>query len=426
MASMPRYTCGVAAPLPPRASRGLARVVAAATISNFGSMLTAVALPFVAVDALGANAAEMSALAIARLLPGLALGLSLAAWIERRHKRGVMIGADLGHAALLLAVPAAYALGALSMPLLWAFAFLSGLLSFAFGVARQSFVPSLASRAQLTAANARIAAGSNAAEALAFGGGGWLVQLLSAPLALVADAATYLASAALLAGIPEREAEAREAPQREQGLARALGGLRAIRADARLSALLAASLATVVCSEVLGVVYFLFVRAELGFEPGVLGMLFAAGSLAALASSLAASWLGRRFGARASMGFGLAGDAVATGVLALAPGPTWIGVGCIFTQQLGDAGLAVFEIHSLTARQEAAAPELQSRVHGAFGFLARWAALAGAGLGGVLGSAFGPRATIALAAGALLATGTAWLAAPHFESQRAPEDSGRP
>lgn len=397
----------------------MARVVAAATISNFGSMLTAIALPFVAVDALGASAAEMSALSIARLVPGLTVGVLLGAWIEQRRKRGVMIGADLAHAALLLAVPLAYALGALSMPLLWAFAFLSGLLSFAFGVARQSFVPSLSSREQLVAANARIAAGSNAAEALAFGSGGWLVQLLSAPLALVVDAFSYLTSAALLAGVSEREPEPQPGEKRSSGLSGALAGARAIRADVQLRALLAASLAAVLVSEALGVVYFLFVRAELGFSPGVLGLLFAAGSLAALASSLAAAWLGQRFGARDAMGAGLVGGALATGVLALAPGPTWIGAACIVTQQLGDAGLAVFEIHSLTARQEAAAPEVQSRVHGAFSVLARWAALLGAALGGVLGSALGPRATIALAAATLLAVGTAWLAvAPRFRSAR--------
>jgi predicted MFS family arabinose efflux permease len=391
--------------------RDIARVVAAATISNFGTMLTGIALPFVAIDALGAGAAEMSALRIAPLLPGLALGLALASAIERRRKRGVMIAADLAHAALLLAVPIAYVLDALSLPLLLAFAFSSGLLSFAFGVARQSFVPSLASREQLTAANARIAAGNNAAEALAFGGGGWLVQLLSAPFALLADALSYLASAVLLAGIPEREPEPRAAREQERGFARALGGLRAIRGDARLLALLGAGLLVVLASEALGVVYFLFVRAELGFEPGVLGTLFAVGSVAALGSSLAATRLGARFGARNSMGFGLAGGALATGVLALAPGPTWIGAACIFSQQLGDAGLAVFGIHALSERQAGTPADLQSRVHGAFGFLARWAALAGAALGGVLGATLGPRATIGLAAATLLAVGIAWLVA---------------
>ena len=144
-------------------------------------------------------------------------------------------------------------------------------------------------------------------------------------------------------------------------------------------------------------------------------MLFAAGSLAALASSLAAERLGRRFGARFTMGVGLVAGALATGLLALAPGPSWLGAACIFAQQLGDAGLAVFEIHSLSARQEAAAREVQSRVHGAFTLFAGWAALAGAALGGLLGNAIGPRATIALAAGALLGVGLAWLAAaPRF------------
>jgi MFS family permease len=118
------------------------------------------------------------------------------------------------------------------------------------------------------------------------------------------------------------------------------------------------------------------------------------------------------------MGAGLAGGALATAVLALAPGPTWLGAACIFAQQLGDAGLAVFEIHSLTARQQASAAELQSRVHGAFSFFSGWAALAGAALGGVLGSALGPRYAIALAAAALLGVGAVWLAAaPRFEDR---------
>jgi hypothetical protein len=326
-----------------------------------------------------------------------------------------MIGADLAHAVSLLAVPLAAALGALSMPLLWEFALLSGALSYDFGVARASFVPALSSRDQIVAANSRIAAGSNAAEALAFGSGGWLVQALSAPLALVVDAASYVASAALLAGIPEREPEAK--PARERGFTRALAGLREIRTDARLRALALASAALVLLSEVMGVVYFLFVREQLGFAPGTLGMLFAVGSVAALGSSLAATWLGARFGARGTMGLSLAGGALATGVLALAPGPTWIGAACIFAQQLGDAGLAVFEIHALSARQQAAAPEVQSRVHGAFTFFGGWAALAGAALGGALGTALDPRATIAVTAAAMLGVGALWLAAaPRFEA----------
>jgi hypothetical protein len=405
-------------------ARDVTRVVAAATISNFGSMLTRIALLFVAIDALGAGAWEMSALGSARLVPGLVFGIAIAAWIEQRRKRGVMIGADLAHAVLLSAVPLAAMLGALAMPLLWGFAALSGALSYAFGVARASFVPALASQGEIVAANSRIAAGSNAAEALAFGGGGWLVQLLSAPLALLADAFTYLASAALLAGIPEREPEAR--PARERGLACALAGLRVIRLDARLRALALTSIGVVLLSEALGVVYFLFVREQLGFEPGALGMLFAVGSVAALGSSLAATWLGARFGARTTMGFGLAGGALATGALTLAPGPSWIGAACIFAQQLGDAGLAAFEIHALSARQQLTAREVQSRVHGAFTFFGGWAALAGAALGGALGTALGPRATIAFTAAALLAIAALWLAAAPRYAEPAPGARLRP
>jgi MFS family permease len=407
------------------ASEGdLARIVAAATVSNLGSMLTRIALPFVAVDVLAASARDMSGLAAARVLPALVLGLAAASWVDRRRKRGVLIGSDLLHALLLAAVPAAYALGVLSIPVLWGFALASGLLSLVFEVARHSYVAALVSRERLVHANARITAGNAAAEAFAFAAGGWLVQWLTAPFALLADAATYLASAACLGGIRAREPKPMPA---ERSRSTGIGpGLRAIRADPQLRALAAVGAAGVLANELLGVVYMLFVRRELGFEPGTLGMLFAVGSLASLASSFLAVRIGRALGPHAAMAASLAGAALAVGALALAPssqlGPaaSWLGAALIAVQQLGDAGFVVFEIHALSLRQGAAPAELQGRIHGSFSFLSSWAMLGGALLGGLLGDALGPRATIAVAAGLFLAIALAWWAlAPRGEARAA-------
>jgi MFS family permease len=370
-------------------------------------MLTRIALPFVAVDVLGASARAMSGLSAARVLPALALGLAVASWLDRRRKRGVLIAADLGHALLLAAVPAAYVLGVLSMPVLWLFALASGLLSLLFEVARHAYVAALVPRERLVHANARITAGNAGAEAFAFAAGGWLVQWLTAPFALLADAASYLASAACIRGIRAREAE----PQARSPSPRGIGpGLRAVRGDPQLRALAWAGAAGVLANELLGVVYMLFVRRELGFEPGTLGMLFAVGSLASLASSFLAVRVGRALGPRRAMAVSLAGAALAVGALALAPGASWLGAALIAVQQLGDAGFVVFEIHALSLRQGAAPAELQGRIHGSFSFLSSWAMLAGAGLGGLLGDALGPRLTIAVASGLFLATALAWWA----------------
>ena len=281
----------------------LARVVAAATVSNFGSMLTRIALPFVAVDVLGASARAMSGLSAARVLPALVLGLAVASWLDRRRKRGVLIASDLAHALLLAAVPAAHVLGVLSMPVLWLFALASGLLSLLFEVARHAYVAALVSRERLVHANARITAGNAAAEALAFAAGGWLVQWLTAPFALLADAVSYLASAACIGGIRAREVEVAPSERGRGGIG---PGLRAIRSDPRLRALAWVGAAGVLANELLGVVYMLFVRRELGFAPGTLGMLFAVGSLASLASSFLAVRVGRALGPRSAMAVSLA------------------------------------------------------------------------------------------------------------------------
>jgi MFS family permease len=395
----------------------LARIVAAATVSNLGSMLTRIALPFVAVDVLDASARAMSGLNAARVLPSLVLGLALASWVDRRRKRGVLVASDLGHALLLAAVPGAWMLGVLSMPVLWLFALASGLLSLVFEVARHSYVTALVSRERLVHANARITAGNAAAEAFAFAAGGWLVQWLTAPFALLADAVSYLASAACVGGIRVREPEPTAAEPRRLGIG---PGLRAIRADPQLRALAWVGAAGVLANELLGVVYMLFVRRELGFEPGTLGMLFAVGSLASLASSFLAARIGRALGPRRAMAVSLTGAALAVGALALAPGASWLGAALIAVQQLGDAGFVVFEIHALSLRQGAAPADLQGRIHGSFSFLSSWAMLAGAGLGGLLGDALGPRATIAAASGLFLAVALAWWAFAPRGDARAP------
>jgi predicted MFS family arabinose efflux permease len=265
------------------------------------------------------------------------------------------------------------------------------------------------SRAELLASNARIAGGSAASEALAFGTGGWLVQWLSAPLALLVDGITYVASAGLIAGVRSPESEPGPS-RREAGLARIAAGARTIRSDARLTGLLALGMAAAVASESLGVVYFLFVRRELGFTPGVLGVLFAVGSLASVGASLVAGRVNDALGGRRAIGAGLLVGGIATLALAGAPGATWLGVAAIGLQQLGDAGLTIFEVQSLSQRQAAAPPELQGRVHGAFSFLGSWAMFGGALVGGVLGDAIGPRATIAGAAALQVAAALAWLA----------------
>ncbi|HXZ85749.1 MAG TPA: MFS transporter [Myxococcota bacterium] len=393
-----------------RLKRDFASFVAAATISNFGSMLTAIALPLFAIQWLDASPAQIAALNAAGILPGVLLGLFAAHAVDRLRRRPVLIAADLSRAVLLLALPAAAFAGVLTMSQVVAFAFARGLFDFAFAVAEHAYLPSLVPEAELVRANSRLQAGDSSAEAVGFAAGGWLVQWLSAPLALCVDAASYLASALLLLGIGAAEPAPAAAKPRSQRAGELLAGFRAIARSPALRAIAGANLLVMLAAQATGAVYMLFVYRELGFQPGVLGLLFALGALSSLASSFLAERVPRRWAEGPALPAGLALYALGPALLALAPGPTPFGVAAIAAQQLvGDGGYVLFEIHQRSLRQRLVPRELLGRVSGAIRLANSLAMLAGAALGGWLGGALGLRATLvagaactALAAGAAL------------------------
>jgi MFS family permease len=371
------------------------RLLAAATISNFGSMLTAVALPFLAISLLDASPAEIAAINAAAILPTIAIGLFAAHAIDRLRRRPLLIAADFARAALLLAVPAAAFAGVLAIEHLYLFAFLRGLLDFVFDVAEHAYLPTLVDSGALVSANSRLQAVDAVAEAGAFAAGGWLVQLLSAPLALLIDAFTYLASAVFLLRIRAREAG--PPPVRKGGtrFAEIGAGLVVVARTPALAAIAASGILIALSGQITNAVYMLFVYRELGFSPGTLGMLFALGSLGSLASAVAAERVPTRFAGLPAMFVGLLLAAAGALALPLAPGATLAGVAAIAFQQIvGDFGHVVWQIHQSALRQQIAPAAVLGRVAGAIRFLSSIATLAGAALGGWLGVTIGLRATL--------------------------------
>ena len=380
------------------------RLVAAASISNFGSMLTAIALPFVAIELLDASPAEIAAINAAAILPGVALGLFAAHAIDQLRRRPLLIAADLLRAALLLSVPAAAFAGVLEMEHLYLFAFSRGLLDFVFDVAHHAYLPGLVEANALVSANSRLQAVDAAAEAGAFAAGGWLVQLLSAPLALVADALSYLASAFFLLRI--RAVEPAPVPRAKRGsrFTEISAGLVEIRRTPTLRAIAAASVLIAISTQVTNAVYMLFVYRELGFSPGTLGMLFALGSLASLASAFAAERVPERRAGLPAMFVGLVLAAAGAFALPLAPGATLLGVAAIVFQQIvGDFGHVIWQVHQASLRQQITPAPVLGRVAGAIRFLSSVAMIAGTAAGGWLGETVGLRATL-VAGGVVLSS----------------------
>ena len=186
-------------------NRAFTRLWVAHVTSGAGTAITTVALPLTAVLVLGATPSEMGLLAAAGSLPNLLFGLFAGVWVDRVRRRPILVWADLGRALLLVTVPAAAWLGNLSFLQIWTVTFAAGTLTVFFQIAAISVLPALVEKSELVEANSRLST-SDAVVAIAGpAAAGGLVQLFSAPKAILVDAASYLFSALALSGVTEDE-----------------------------------------------------------------------------------------------------------------------------------------------------------------------------------------------------------------------------
>jgi predicted MFS family arabinose efflux permease len=186
------------------------------TISLLGSQVTSLALALTAAIALQATPAQMGLVGSLNVLPLVLFGLPAGIWVDRVRRRPLLIASDIGRALLLASVPAAAIAGRLSLPHLYVVSFGVGALTALFRVAYGSFLPSIVSRADLAEGNARLALAEAVARVVGPGLAGGLVQLLTAPLAILVDSASFLISAVALGAIHVHEESSR--PPRARGL----------------------------------------------------------------------------------------------------------------------------------------------------------------------------------------------------------------
>src|SRR3954468_9437701 len=137
-------------------SRDFLILWAGQTVSAYGDQVAAIALPLLAVSTLGATPFQMGVLGAARRLPFLLIALLVGVWADRRRRRPLLIGADLGRGLLFVSLLGAAGLGILGMPYLYLVGFLLGCCGVVFDVAYQSFIPSLVGREQLVEANSKV------------------------------------------------------------------------------------------------------------------------------------------------------------------------------------------------------------------------------------------------------------------------------
>jgi MFS family permease len=388
------------------------RVWAAATISIFGSLITRLALPFVAILALGAGPFEVALLRSLDVLAALLFGLAAGAWVDRLRRRPVLVWADIGRALLLLSVPAAFVLGVLSLLQLLAVTLLCAVLSTFFDAADNAYLPTIVEKDQLVGANSALTASGSAAEFTAFGISGFLVQVLTAPIAIAVDAVSFLVSALLLGSIRATEAPPPPAGERRHIAAEIRDGLQIVRRDPVLRALALAEAMQGVLWGVFGATYLLFAFGELGIGPAGIGLVTAAGGIGSLVGALAAGRAAGRWGIGGAAIGGLLLAAAGNAFVPLAPaGAPLVAAAFLVTQQLvGDAGDTIYSITEQTVRQATVDNRLLGRASSTIRVAAGGAQLAATIGAGLLAEAIGLRWVAVLAPlGALAAAIILWL-----------------
>lgn len=370
---------------------------------------------------LHAPAADLGRLAAASAAPAVLVGLIAGPRLDRHRRRPVMIGADLGRAALLLIIPIAAVAHRLVMAELYLVAALVGAASVLFDMADHAYLPSLVDRQHLVAANARLSATDSTAEIGGPALAGVLVSLLTAPIAIAVNAVTYLASAVILATIRHPEAAPPRAAAAPNWRSDLLGGFRALIAEPLIRPLFLTSVTSALFGAFFFALYTFFAVTTLRLTPAMLGVTIAVGGVGALVGASLAAWLGRRLGIGRPLILAGLLEAAFTLLIPLAGGGPARAMAMLMAGQLfGDALGTAFLIHAVSLRQAVLPGEVLGRVAGAFAAGAGLATVIGALIGGALGGWIGARDTLFISSAGLALAPLWCLASPIWRLKTAP------
>ena len=396
----------------------------AATVSLFGTQVSQVAIPFIAAVLLKSSAGEVGLLTTIEFLPFILFTLPAGVWVDRFPKRRILVIGDLGRAAMLVSIPVAAALGALTIWQLYLVGFVNGAMTVFFDVADQSFLPSILERDELVEGNAKLQISQSSAMILGQPVGGGLVGVLGAPVAVLIDAASYLGSAALILWIRltggsrptgrrvdadrgAREGEGVTAPAAAASIAaepdpsrataaeddgsmrtQIMAGLRYIGQHRYLANIAAATATSNLFSNIAFAILPVYLYRTLGLEPATVGAIGGIGGAGVLIGALLASRVASMFG----VGPVIVGSMLLSGVAGLlvpaAPPELafWFVAISFF---LGSFAGVVYNVNQVSLRQAITPERFLGRMNATMRFLV-WGtipigSLIGAGLSEVVG-----------------------------------------
>ena len=265
------------------------------TVSQFGSQVSLLALPLVAIVVLDASAFEVALLGVVEYLPFLLLSLPAGVWVDRLRRRPILVAADLVRAAALASIPLAYWADALSIWHLYAVGFVVGVGTVFFDVAYQSYLPSLVTRSELSEGNSKLEVSRSAAQLAGPGLGGVLIGILTAPVAVAADAVSFLVSGLLIGRIKTVEREPVTETRRSL-LSELLEGLRYVLRHEYVRGMATAVAIFNFFGNVGGSIILVYFVRELELGATTIGIVFGLGNVGFLVGAIVAKRIADRIG----------------------------------------------------------------------------------------------------------------------------------
>lgn len=362
----------------------------AQTGSAFGSRITRTALPIIAILSLHASPSQVALLSALGVAPGVAVGLLAAGRVDRAAKRPLLIGADLVRALLILTIPAAAWLGTMSMTQLCLVAAAAGAATTVFDLADNSFLPSLVGAEHVLEGNARLAATDSVAEMAGPGAAGVLIQLLTAPIAVIIDALSYLWSALLLSRIRALERVVTASADPPTVIGDIATGLRACRSHPIVRRALVAEWVMYLFGGFFLALYMILLLETLQLSPATAGLIIGVGGVGALGGAMIARRLEMALGTGRAMLLAIGVGQASKLLIAFAPHLPSLAVTFLVLQQLvGDAFLGAYLIHSVSLRQRALPHDVLARAGATFHVATGVALPAGALIAGPLAGLVG-------------------------------------
>jgi MFS family permease len=381
------------------------------SISEFGTPVSQIAIPWIAIKNLNQSAFAVASLTTVQFLPFLLFTLPAGVWVDRLSRRMILIVGDLGRALLLATIPLAYVFDALTLTQLYLVSFLVGILTVFFDVAYQSYLPYLVDREQLVEGNSKLQVSVSGAQGAGPAIGGGLIQALTAPYAVFADAFTFVASGAFSAAIKKREplAARTEGEPRQSMWTDLKEGLAYVLRHPYLRPQAMCTSTSNFFGSMAFALLLVYAARVWDMSAGLVGVGVGLGSIGWLLGALTVGRLQARFG-------------VGTTTLLAAAlfGPPWLLIpfaphsfplpflaGAIV---IGGFGGVVYNITQVSLRQAITPERLQGRMNAVMRFLV-WGSLPlGSLVGGALASTIGLRNTLIVSAvGATFAVLPIWF-----------------